>query len=102
MLVNYYVIALMLRVKFMKYTREIGGRKKSREFLWMYYEESVFYSSHEKGRKGLCETHFSSLEHTLNNFTSELSVDYFSECYRMKETCTGNSSRNTGPFMFLS
>lgn len=79
-----------------------GEEKKSREFLWMYYEKSVFYSSHEKGRKGLCETHFSSLEHTLNNFTSELSVDYFSECYRMKETCTGNSSRNTGPFMFLS
>lgn len=28
MLVNYYVIALMLRVKFMKYTRGTGGRKK--------------------------------------------------------------------------
>lgn len=38
MLVNYYVIALMLRVKFMKYTRGIGGRKKkyriSLDVLW--------------------------------------------------------------------
>lgn len=56
----------------------------------------------QKGREGLCERHFTSLEHTLNNFTSELSVNYFSECYWIKETCNGNSFRNIGPFMFGS
>lgn len=56
----------------------------------------------QKGRKGLCETHFTSLEHTLNNFTPELSVNYFSECYWIKETCTGNSFRNIRPFTILS
>lgn len=43
MIVNYYAIALMLRVTFMKYTKGSGGRrKKKRGFLLTYYEKKVF------------------------------------------------------------
>lgn len=70
----------MLRVTFKK-GPGMGGGEEHEDFLWAYYGRSVFYSSHaKKGRKGLCEVHFTSLEHTLNYFTSELSVNYFSEC----------------------
>lgn len=95
-------IAPVLGVTFKKGTRTRGGGEKVRIFFGHIMEEVFSTQVMQKGRKGLCETHFTSLELTLNNFTSELSVNYFGECYRIKETCTGNSFRNISPFMFLS
>lgn len=43
MIVNYYAIALMLRVTFMKYTKGSGGRRKKKEdFFWRIMKKKCF------------------------------------------------------------
>lgn len=61
----------MLRVTFKKDTGGWGGEKKEyREFLWAYYEKSVFYSSHAKRKKR-------SLWNTLHQFGTHTKQFHF-------------------------
>lgn len=73
MVVNYYVIALMLRVSFMKYIKWSGGRrnkKKKEDFFWCIMKKSVFYPSHCKRKKR-------SLWNTLQQFGTHTEQFHF-------------------------
>lgn len=70
--VNEYVTALMLRVTFKTDTRGERRKKNIENFFGRIMKKVFSTQVMQKRRKGLCEIHFTSLEHTLNNFTSEL------------------------------
>lgn len=70
MLVNCYVIALMLRVTFMKYIKGSGGRRKKRGFLSMHYQKKCFLPKSCKRKKR-------SLWNTLQQFGTHTEQFHF-------------------------